>query len=171
MEFVDVYNQNHERTGLTVARDEVPPEGCFLPVVHLCLFDRAGRMLLQRRSMDKDRYPGMWDVSAGGFVRSGEEPLAAALREAEEELGIALSASSVSYCTTEPFSYVLDDFFLSVVDSDKLSIRLQEEEVAGVRWAAREEVLSLRREGSLVDYAYDLLERIFDKAANWDKTI
>ena len=164
MELVDVYNRNHIRTGLTIARSEVPPKGDFLLVVHLCLFDRGGRMLLQRRSPEKDRYPDMWDVSAGGFVRSGEEPLEAVLREAEEELGINLSESETFYLTTELFSYVLDDFFGAVADADKMHFRLQTEEVTKVKWATKEEVLAMRAGGTLVDYAHDLLERLFERA-------
>ena len=60
-------------------------------VVHLHLFDRSGRMYLQKRSATKDRYPGRWDSSVGGHVAPGESPDQAIRREAREELGIDLS--------------------------------------------------------------------------------
>ena len=161
MELVDVYSKNHIRTGLVIGRDDVPPVGDFLLAVHLCLFDHSGRMLLQRRNPNKDRYAGMWDVSAGGFVKSNEEPLSAAMREVTEELGLSLPASDIFYLTTELFSYVLDDFFGAFVNADTLSFRLQEEEVTDIMWASEEDILSMRENGTLVDYAYDLLKRIF----------
>jgi len=44
--------------------------GSFLlhPVVHLHVFNAAGQLFLQKRSMSKDIQPGMWDTSVGGHV-------------------------------------------------------------------------------------------------------
>ena len=78
------------------------------PVVHLHVFNSAGQLFLQKRSMSKDIQPGMWDTSVGGhvdFVETTElqtdataaatqldSPaswvLSALRREAREELGI-----------------------------------------------------------------------------------
>lgn len=63
-------------------------------VVHLHLFDRAGRMYLQKRAASKDRFPGRWDTSVGGHVAPGEIPEEAIRREAREELGTELDGSS-----------------------------------------------------------------------------
>jgi isopentenyldiphosphate isomerase len=60
-------------------------------VVHLHLFDLSGRLYLQKRAADKDRYPGRWDTSVGGHVSPGETPDQAIRREAREELSIDLS--------------------------------------------------------------------------------
>ena len=63
-------------------------------VVHLHLFDEAGRMYLQKRAASKDIFPGRWDTSVGGHVAPGETPDQAIRREAREELGIDLDALS-----------------------------------------------------------------------------
>lgn len=63
-------------------------------VVHLHLFDEAGRLYLQKRAADKDRYPGRWDTSVGGHVAPGESPEQAIRREAREELEIDLGVST-----------------------------------------------------------------------------
>jgi isopentenyldiphosphate isomerase len=65
-------------------------------VVHLHLFDLSGRLYLQKRAADKDRYPGRWDTSVGGHVAPGETPDQAIRREAGEELGIDLDGSGAS---------------------------------------------------------------------------
>lgn len=57
-------------------------------VVHVLVFDDAGELLLQKRSMNKDVAPGKWDTSVGGHVAPGEDLLTAAKREMEEELGV-----------------------------------------------------------------------------------
>lgn len=50
---------------------------------------------LQKRSMTKDHYPGLWTLSATGHVemgdcQAGEGYLEAAVRETEEEMGLSL---------------------------------------------------------------------------------
>jgi isopentenyldiphosphate isomerase len=62
-------------------------------VVHLHLFDKVGRMYLQKRAAGKDRFPGRWDTSVGGHTAPGETPDQAIRREAREELGIDLEDS------------------------------------------------------------------------------
>jgi isopentenyl-diphosphate delta-isomerase type 1 len=57
-------------------------------VAHVLVFDRSDRLLLQKRSMNKDTQPGRWDTSVGGHLDPGESYLDAARREMREELGI-----------------------------------------------------------------------------------
>ena len=51
--------------------------------------DPAGRLYVHRRTDDKDVYPGMYDMTAGGVLAAGETYLEAARRELAEELGVA----------------------------------------------------------------------------------
>jgi intracellular septation protein A/isopentenyldiphosphate isomerase len=60
------------------------------PVVHILLLDGQNRVYLQRRSESKDIYPDYWDVSVGGHLDIGESPKDAGIREAMEELNIAI---------------------------------------------------------------------------------
>lgn len=57
--------------------------------VQILVFASDGRLLLQRRSMTKDLFPGYYCASASGHVASGEDYLATAERELVEELGIS----------------------------------------------------------------------------------
>ena len=57
------------------------------PVVHLHIINRFGELYLQKRSMNKDLLPGMWDTAVGGHVGYGESIHEALFREAGEELG------------------------------------------------------------------------------------
>lgn len=55
---------------------------------HIFIFNARGEIFLQRRSAWKDQAPGCWGSSAAGHVDRGEDYLAAALRELDEELGL-----------------------------------------------------------------------------------
>ncbi len=58
------------------------------PVVHLHLFNREGKLFLQKRSMKKDIQPGKWDTSVGGHIDPGEIVEDALRRETSEEIGL-----------------------------------------------------------------------------------
>ena len=58
------------------------------PVVHLHLFNRDGKLFLQKRSDSKDIQPGKWDTSVGGHFAPGENVEDALKREALEEIGL-----------------------------------------------------------------------------------
>ncbi|WP_225799771.1 NUDIX domain-containing protein [Streptomyces sp. NK15101] len=64
-----------------------PPTGLLRRYAATVCTDRAGRVLLYRRTASAPAYPDHYDVLIGGAVRSGEEYRAAALRELREELG------------------------------------------------------------------------------------
>ncbi len=58
------------------------------PVVHLHLWNSAGKLYLQKRPDWKDIQPGKWDTAMGGHMNYGEEVSDALHREASEELGV-----------------------------------------------------------------------------------
>jgi 16S rRNA (adenine1518-N6/adenine1519-N6)-dimethyltransferase len=89
-EVFDVVNERDEVVGRDT-RAEVHRLGLMHRAVHVLIFNSAGQAFLQKRSMSKDRHPGVWDSSASGHVDSGEEYGPCAVREAREELGVALS--------------------------------------------------------------------------------
>jgi len=56
---------------------------------HILVFNDAGELFLQKRSMSKDSSPGLWDSSAAGHLDQGESYDACARREFSEELGVS----------------------------------------------------------------------------------
>lgn len=70
---------------------------------HRCVFvlarDSAGRVFVHRRTARKLVFPSMYDMFVGGVVGAGESYGEAALREAEEELGVAGLPAPVSLFT------------------------------------------------------------------------
>jgi len=71
-------------------RSEVHRLGLLHRAVHVLVFNSRGQIFLQKRSMKKDRQPGVWDSSASGHVDSGEDYDTTAVREVREEIGLQL---------------------------------------------------------------------------------
>lgn len=90
-EIFDVVNERDEVIG-QMPRGEVHRQGLRHRAVHLMVYDRRGQVFLQKRSLQKDCFPGAWDSSAAGHLDSGESYDACVLREAREELGLHLAA-------------------------------------------------------------------------------
>jgi len=88
----DVLDEAGAPTGEVKARHAVHRDGDWHRALHIWIVgvDAPGEafLLLQRRGLGKDTHPGLLDVSVGGHYRAGES-FAEALREAEEEIGIA----------------------------------------------------------------------------------
>ena len=53
VEYLDMYDEDRRPTGETVERFGGFPDGGLHMVVHVCVFDRRGRMLIQRRQETK----------------------------------------------------------------------------------------------------------------------
>ena len=63
--------------------------------VHILVFNSAGQLLLQKRSMKKDLNKGLWDSSAAGHVDDGETYAVCAPRELQEELGVTADLTAL----------------------------------------------------------------------------
>jgi isopentenyldiphosphate isomerase len=89
-EIFDVVNDRDEVIDRR-PRSEVHRLGLLHRAVHVLVFNSRVEIFLQKRSMKKDRQPGLWDSSASGHLDSGEEYDACAVRELNEEIGLKLS--------------------------------------------------------------------------------
>lgn len=93
----DIFDVVNERDNVIdrKPRSEVHRLGLLHRAVHVLVFNSRGQIFLQKRSMKKDRQPGLWDSSASGHVDSGENYDATAVREVREEIGLKLEKPSV----------------------------------------------------------------------------
>lgn len=86
-EVFDVVDEEDVRTGRATRR-EVHENNLLHRAIHIFVFNKKGDLFLQKRSVLKDKNPGVWDSSVSGHVDAGEDYLGAAVREMGEELGI-----------------------------------------------------------------------------------
>ncbi|MDJ0381580.1 NUDIX domain-containing protein [Streptomyces sp. G-G2] len=86
-EVLDVVDRRDRVTG-QAPRGEAYARG----LLHRCVFvqarDPEGRIFVHRRTASKLVFPSRYDMFVGGVVGAGESYADAALREAEEELGV-----------------------------------------------------------------------------------
>lgn len=87
-EFFPLVNESGEVVGKATRAECHSGSKLLHPVVHLHIFNHAGDLLLQKRSLCKDIQPGKWDTAVGGHVDYGESIDEALRREVREELGV-----------------------------------------------------------------------------------
>ena len=84
MELFDVIDSKGNPTGQIVSREKAHAEGIPHRTAHIWIIrEKEGRVqiLLQKRSQNKDSFPGKFDTSSAGHIQAGDEPLESALRE------------------------------------------------------------------------------------------
>ncbi len=86
-ELFEILNEHGEPLGLA-PRTQAHREGLWHRAVHVFVFRADGRLVIQRRQLDKDICPGAWDLSAAEHLKPGESYLDGAMRGLREELGV-----------------------------------------------------------------------------------
>ena len=170
-EIIDLYTADRIPDGRTAVRGEKQPEGTYRMVVHVCIFNKKGEMLIQKRKDDIIRWPGYWDVSVGGGASAGDTSRAAAQRETGEELGLSVDFSRIRPVLTINFADGFDDFYVIRWDGDPEDLRLQEEEVAAVHWAGQAEIGAMIDDGRFIPYQKGLIDYLFfarDGRSTWN---
>ena len=154
MELFDVIDSKGNPTGQIVSREKAHAEGIPHRTAHIWIIrEKEGRVqiLLQKRSQNKDSFPGKFDTSSAGHIQAGDEPLESALRELKEELGFSATSEQLHFAGTFPISFAKEFHgkmfrdeeiaFVYIydhpVESDRLT--LQKEEVEEVQWFDLEE--------------------------------
>lgn len=152
-EYWDLYDENRIPLNRTIRRGDRLARGDHHLVIHVCVFDRQGRLLIQQRAPEKAICPGYWDVSVGGGVLAGETSQQAAARETLEELGLAIDLEGVRPQFTFNFEGGFDDFYLVECDVDPSKLMLQKGEVSDARLVTEEELADLLASGQFLPYA------------------
>lgn len=161
--FVD---ENDNETGVG-DRKEAWANGYYTRNIRVMLRDQNGRVLSQKRSLDKSTYPGMWTVAASGHVDAGESWDIAASRETHEEVGLSPDLELIG-----DFVFKNDDddkkirqiihVYQGIID-ESAQFSLQASEVDEVKWFELYELKNLMRESpdNFTPSFIETIERFF----------
>ena len=162
MEQWDIYDENKQKTGRTMNRNDwnMQPGDFHLTVLGvLCRPD--GTYLITRRRMDKEWAPGCWEVPGGG-VRAGES---AVKREILEETGVDVSNADGGYVFSykrvnpeEKNNYFVD-IFRYTMDIPDSAVHTQEREVMEYAFATLEQIQEYGKQGVFLHY--DSIKQVF----------
>ncbi len=144
MEKVDVLTPEGNITGRIALRNTVHSKGLWHRSVHVWIRNSKGELLLQKRSANKQTFPGLWDISAAGHVSAGDSSRNAAIREVSEELGISIEENALKFLFTltskynSPDNLIKDneitDVYLYTLPVEKEKLSPNKEEVADLAY-------------------------------------
>ncbi len=152
-EYIDIVTETGEPTGKVALKSEAHKNGWWHNTIHVWLYTRDGRILLQQRSRKKSIFPLLWDVSAAGHIEAGEAVLDAAIREVKEELGLELSHKDLlkigvhkhpsTYANGRIKDYEFHQVYIAELPVGIDDLKLQEEEVEALKLVSTHELIEL----------------------------
>ena len=149
MEYLDIVDENGIPTGEIIERSLAHRTGVRHRTTHVWIVRKQGeiiQILLQKRSKNKDSFPGCYDISSAGHIPAGDDFVESGLRELEEELGLNVDENELIECglhrvfTENAFhgiQYVdnqISKVFLLWKDIEVEELSLQKEEIESAIW-------------------------------------
>ncbi|AXP83007.1 Isopentenyl-diphosphate Delta-isomerase [Mariniflexile rhizosphaerae] len=142
-EYIDIVDEHGNPTGKSELKSVIHQKGYFHHTAHVWFYTKDGEVLLSQRSAKKSICPLMWDVSVAGHIDAGETPKQSAIREAEEEIGIAISESDlhpigIFKCFQSYENGIVDNefhnTFIAKITVPLSKLTIQEEEVEALKF-------------------------------------
>jgi len=163
VELWDIYDGKRVKTGRLHRRGEPLSAGEYHMVVDVWVRNSDGLYLISKRA-EGIPGPGLWQCTCGSAT-AGDTSLTAALREANEELGLNLDPDNGRFLFEvrrihKEGSGSFFDIWLFQQDIDIGDIVLQEGETVDAKWVTREEIMELFNKGEF-NPNIDYFERVF----------
>ena len=137
-EYLDILDENGNKTGKTKLRNEVHHDGDWHKAVHIWIINNNGEILLQRRCASKDSHPNMLDISSAGHLQAGDDSLTGAVREIKEELNLDISPNELQFITTlkrksnKSINNEFDDLYILRINKKIEEMQFQKEEISEI---------------------------------------
>lgn len=161
-EMLDVIDEDGNPTGKQVERIVAHRQGILHKTTHTWVFTRekdTWYVLLQKRSARKPSFPGCYDISTAGHIPAGMQPLASAIREAKEEIGLECREKDFLFCGARRLTWnavfadgPFHDEQISEVyalQTSQKDFSFEDGEVEGVLWQPLPEVLEDIQKGRI----------------------
>jgi isopentenyldiphosphate isomerase len=144
-EIFDVVNERDEVIDRK-PRSFVHAHGLLHRAVHVLVYNARGEIFLQKRSMKKDRQPGVWDSSSSGHVDSGEDYDTCAVRELREEIGLTVTETPERLFKIDACEETDQEFVWIYRCQSEGPFALHPDEIDEGGWYSPDEVTSWMRE-------------------------
>jgi len=136
-----IVDENDEIIGYK-ARGTLKSEDIYR-VSYLWLTNTKGQVLLARRAFTKSHHPGKWGPAVAGTIEEGETYDSNIIKEAEEELGLKGFKFTKGIKQRKPGKYdYFSQQYLLTADIEIDQFKVQEEEVAEIKWFSKAELAS-----------------------------
>lgn len=140
MELIDVFDENNIFLGYCLTRKEVHDMNLWHRHVSCYIMNKKdGSILMQKRSLNKIKNPGMW-AKTGGHVESNEDPNDAIIREVYEEIGLKIDKENVNVVEIFKGDHYFSYGYIFYTDKEINSFKLQKNEVDDVKYFKIEEL-------------------------------
>lgn len=171
-ELLNIVDDNGAPTGKSVSRVKAHAEGIRHGASHIFIYrmqDGRLEILLQRRSVKKDSFPGCLDISSAGHMEAGMGYLQTAKKELSEELGICAEDKELEECFSLHYraedefygkQFINNEYnrvYILEKDVQESDLTLQEEEVSEVCWMDADDILERLRQND-PDFCLDKAE-------------
>lgn len=150
MEIWDSYNNQLIKQNTDLVRGQPIPDGLYHIVVEVIVRHIDGDYLAMQRAYTKSKFPGAFEISAGGSLLKGENPLEGIQRELLEETGILCYDFKQIYTEVNDNQHTIYIGYICNVDCDKNSIKLQDGETISYKWINHNEALDFIRSNNYV---------------------
>ncbi len=149
LELFDRIDEDGNLLNVVEERNVSHRAGYWHRVAHMWIIKKTKdgtQILVQKRSQNKDSYPGFYDISSAGHVQAGQDVISSAMRELNEELGVVVDRTQLKELGTykvkhddefygQPFvDRELATVFLVTKEVEIGDLKLQKSEIESVEW-------------------------------------
>lgn len=164
MEYLDIVDEFGNPTGEIIERNIAHAKGILHRTSHVWLFrqqDGDLEILLQKRSKDKDSFPGCFDISSAGHIPTGVDFVTSALRELKEELGVVATEEDLYLCGQRRIHYErifygkrfvdnqVSNIYILFINQEAKEFVIQESELEEVIWLRFSECMNSIRDNTI----------------------
>lgn len=152
----ELLNEDGTPTGITKKRALVHRDGDLHGASHIFvtrLHQGRIQVLLQKRSQDKDSFPGWLDTSSAGHLDPGESFDQGAQRELSEELGLTGVAPRFLFIQHQDYEKVfhgevfhdreIDYVYMIELDQPEADFQIEACELQSVHWLNARDIVSI----------------------------
>lgn len=152
-EYMDVRDYDGNKRGFYVERGRHHHKDWWYLCIHAYVYTPDGKFLIQRRSLEKRYFPGIWDITCGA-ADMGETSLDAAIREVKEELGLDVSGFETHFVGTSHCYDCVNHVYFFKGEFTLDDLTLQKEEVMDARFIDKSELMEFIRNSEFKDPEY-----------------